>query len=298
MDQSLIIQAQHRPSTHLFSVTRDFRSEDHKANALQGQANKDSNVHGEKTLCDRASSALGGVLDSLYTKIYNFVTGKPTPLQLQAFRLGLIEKINEHSGQVGIYRESGRAEVSNDLMRRQFDPLPENLNGNDAVTTLKASLGDQSTTLFPNGAAFEKTAHLFEEKKTADGKTEYALKEDVTREDVLDALEDGLSEDEKVLFSALLDSLGKVSKQSDTNLMTPSNIAIGFGSTLFPEDKTPIDYQNLSAGEVAQKMAEGGSYTPKRVALFETLLQQPKPKSAEELVSPEFAALYDSFDVE
>lgn len=241
MDLSLVNQAENTSSTTSVTDTKGLSSESHKADSLKGYANAESNRYGEKTLCDRVIDMMNKALDDLSTKIYNIFAGKPTPAQLKDFRLGLIREIGHHLDQKGIYRISAKKDDVDQLMAKQRETIPQGtLSGDLAVSALKQSLKDAP--LFPPGVALEKTAHLFEGSE---------LRSKVSRAQLINTLTEGMSNEDKIVFEALIDSLQQVAKNSDRNEMPVSNLATTPGAALFPVSEKSTDV----IGDIAKTQA-------------------------------------------
>lgn len=256
MDLSLVNKPENNPPTTSVTDVNDPRSEDKKANSLKECVDTRSNRHGEKTLCDRVIEIMNNALEGLSTKIYNIFTGKPTASQVKDFRLGLIREIGYHLDQEGIYRISARKDDVDQLMAKQTETIPQRtLNGNLAVGALKQSLKDAP--LFPPGTAFAKTTHLFNGTE---------LKEGVTKKQILDALKEGLNENDKEVFDALVRSLQDVANNHETNKMKVENLGVTPGANLFPSEASGAKALNeankaaaLIKGLLTEKSAEGSS---------------------------------------
>ena len=277
MDLILVNQAENTSSTTSVTDVNGLSSESRKADTLKGQVNKESNLHGEKTLCDRFIDMVSESLGGLLTKIYNAITGKPTSAQIKDFRLGLIREVGRHLDQEGIYRISAGKNDVDQLMAKQRETIPQGtLSGDLAVGALKRSLTEQP--LFPPGAAFSKTAHLFNGTELRDG---------VTKEQVLDTLKEGLSEDNKEVFDALVQSMQAVAK-NPSNKMTVANLGTTPGTALFPSN--------------AKTMEQAVDDPKKAAALVKKLLAEEKPQeelpTIETTLDTEFAKGYDAFVAE
>lgn len=173
--------------------------------------------HSVSTFSEFVQSSMG----KTSAKTNSQVNPKQWTEKTKEFNLSLIRQISPDTH--GVFRVG---ENENEAAERVPTEHAGKLTTHEASTTLKKSL--KKRPLFNPGEAMEKTNRFINEEGKFVGKPEETYK----------ALTSSLSDEQRVVFDALIRKFAEVDAKNDSNDMPASNIAISIGPSLFPEGST------------------------------------------------------------